>query len=327
MKNNIKNVINPQVFIYQAKTGAIEFKGDLKTETIWASQAQIRDLFQVDQSVISRHIRNIFKDGEIEQTGNMQKMHIAFSDKPVVFYSLDVILSVGYRTNSKVAIAFRKWATEILRCYLLDDYVINKKRIVQNHSEFLKAVDGVKKLLPATSSFKAKDAIGLIELFANTWFSLDSYDKTEFPATGATKRKISVTSGQLNKALASLKATLIKKHEATELFAQEKHSGNLAGIIGNIFQSFAEQDVYPSIEEKAAHLLYFIIKNHPFTDGNKRSGAFAFVWFLKKAKLLDTNRLTPEALTTLTILIAESNPKDKARMIGLILLLLRKSDD
>lgn len=325
MKKSTVKSINKKIVIYQGKSGIIEFKGDIENQTIWATQAQIVELFGVHQSVISRHIKNIFKDGEIEEKSNMQKLHIAYSDKPVAFYSLDVILSVGYRTNSRVAITFRKWATDTLRQYLLDGYVFNKKRLVKNYEQFLKAVDETKKLLPSKSDFKAKEALEIIELFASTWFSLDAYDKAAFPNMGTTKKKVLITAEKLKKDLFSLKNELIKKKEATEFFAQEKQTGNLDGIIGNIFQSFSDEDVYPSLEEKAAHLLYFIIKNHPFTDGNKRSGAFAFVWFLKKANLLNINRLTPEALTALTLLIAESEPKAKEHMVGLVLLLLRKN--
>jgi prophage maintenance system killer protein len=313
-----------EILIYQSKSGAIEFKGDFIKETIWASQSQIMELFEVDQSVISRHINNIFRDEEIDKKSNMQKMHIANSDKPVMFYSLDVILSVGYRTNSKMAIIFRKWASQVLRQHILEGYTLNKKQLRKNYDSFLEAVESVKKLLPVNGAVIAEDVLELIKLFASTWFSLDAYDRTELPTTGATKRKILVTADELKKSIFSLKNELITKKEATNFFAQEKQLGSIQGIVGNVFQSFAGENVYPSIEEKAAHLLYFIVKNHPFVDGNKRSGAFAFVWFLRKAKILDMQRLSPQALTTLTLLVAESNPKDKDRMIGLILMLLKK---
>ena len=313
-----------EVIIYQTKRGEIEFKGDLQKETLWTTQAQIVDLFGVDQSVVSRHIRNIFKDGEIDEKSNMQKMHIANSDKPVAFYSLDVILAVGYRANSKVAIEFRKWATKTLRQHIIGGYTINRKRIAKNYDEFLRAVESVKKLLPAGGRVKAADALELIKLFANTWLSLSAYDKLALPKAGASKKQVLITAEELAKALAQLKSDLIKRREATELFGQEKDKNATAGIVGNVFQSIFGRDAYPALEEKAAHLLYFFVKNHPFTDGNKRSGAFAFVWFLHKARLLRKERMSPEALTALTLLTAESNPKDKDRVIGLILQLLKK---
>ncbi|MBI5414550.1 virulence protein RhuM/Fic/DOC family protein [Candidatus Peregrinibacteria bacterium] len=313
-----------EIIIYQTKSGALELKGDLKKETLWASQQQIVELFGVDQSVVSRHIRNIFKDGEINPKSNMQKMHIANSDRPIAFYSLDVLLSVGYRTNSKVAIAFRKWATKTLRQHILEGYTLNKKALAKNYGVFLQAVEDVKKLLPAGGQIKTEDALELIKMFASTWLSLDAYDKELLPKSGATKKQIAITMESVSHALFQLKEELISKKEASELFGIEKTHGSMSGIVGNIFQSFGGRDLYPTLEEKAAHLLYFVVKNHPFVDGNKRSGAFSFVWFLRKANILNPQKLTPEALTALTLFVAESNPKEKDRMVGLILMLLKR---
>jgi hypothetical protein len=313
-----------EIIIYQAKSGAIELKGDLEKETIWASQAQIVELFNVDQSVVSRHIRNIFKDGEISSKSNMQKMHIANSDKLVAFYSLDVVLSVGYRANSKVAVEFRKWATKTLRAHIVDGYTINKKRLAKNYDSFMLAVEEVKKLLPVDRAINNESTLELVKIFASTWLSLDAYDKDSFPITGATKKHINVTADSLKESLFNLKKELTDKKEASEFFGIERTKGSLEGIVGSIFQSFNNSELYPTVEEKAAHLLYFIVKNHPFIDGNKRSGAFSFVWFLRKAEILDRTQITPEALTALTLLIAVGDPKDKDRVIGLILMLLKR---
>lgn len=313
-----------EIIIYQSKKGQIEFKGDLQKETLWANQAQIVALFGVDQSVVSRHVRNIFKDGEIEAKSNMQKMHIPNSDKPVVFYSLDVILAVGYRTNSKVAIEFRKWSTKTLREHIVKGYTINKKRIVKNYNEFLRAVEAVQKLLPADGQVQAEDVLELIKMFASTWLSLDAYDKSTLPNSGVSKKQTKITAKELTKAIDRLKQKLIERKEATKLFASETQKDAIAGIVGNVFQSAFGKDVYQTLEEKAAHLLYFFVKNHPFIDGNKRSGAFAFVWFLQKERLLRKDKMSPEALTALTLLVAESNPKDKDRIVGLVLQLLKK---
>jgi prophage maintenance system killer protein len=161
-------------------------------------------------------------------------------------------------------------------------------------------------------------------MFASTWLSLDAYDKSRLPHTGITKKQVTITAEELTEALKKLKQELIRKGEASELFATDRGKDSIAGIVGSIFQTFGGGDMYPTVEEKAAHLLYFMVKNHPFTDGNKRSGAFAFVWFLHKMGLLQKDKMTPEALTALTLLVAESNPKDKDKMIGLILQLLKK---
>lgn len=312
------------LIIYQNESGAIELRGDFAQETIWATQAQIVELYGVDQSVVSRHIRNIFKDQEIDSESNMQKMHIANSDKPVSLYSLDVILSVGYRTNSKVAIQFRQWATKTLREHITQGYTINKSRIQANFDQFMQAVNDIQNLLPTENKVQARDALELIKMFASTWLSLTAYDSAALPEKGATLKDVQVTFTELDQALQQLKLELLQKNEATEIFGTERSSEALAGIIGNIFQSFGDIDLYPSVEEKAAHLLYFIVKNHPFVDGNKRSGAYSFVWFLQKANLLDPQLISPQALTTLTLLVAESSPQDKVKIIGLILLLLSR---
>ncbi|MCX6783540.1 MAG: virulence protein RhuM/Fic/DOC family protein [candidate division WWE3 bacterium] len=308
-----------EIVIYQAKNGAIELRGDFTRETIWATQSQIINLFGVDQSVVSRHINNIFRDGEIEAKSNMQKMHNANSDKPVILYSLDVILGVGYRTNSKVAIEFRKWATKTLHGYIVDGFVVNKTRIAANYSQFLSAVDDLKKLLPKGSEVDTKGAVELVTLFADTWLSLNAYDKNLLSAGKLTKKKVELTAEKLVNGLNELKNELAKKSEATDIFGMERNPGSVAGIVGNVMQSFGDQDLYASLEEKASHLLYFMVKNHPFVDGNKRSGAFAFVWFLKQANILDVAKLTPSVLTALTILVACSEPRDKDKIVTLII--------
>ena len=186
---------------------------------------------------------------------------------------------------------------------------------------FLKTIEDLKLLTENVSQIDTKDLLSLIESFSNTWFSLDKYDKSVFPTIG-TKQELLINATDLLDDILVLKRDLIQKNEATELFAQEKQQGSLQGILGNVYQTIFGQDAYETIEEKAAHLLYFIIKNHPFNDGNKRSGAFAFIWFLKKAGIQFEQKINPAALTALTLLIAESNPSEKDKMIGIVLLLL-----
>lgn len=238
------------------------------------------------------------------------------------YYNLDLVLSIGYRVNSLKATKFRQWATKTLRSHIIDGYTINKKRVSQNYDAFLLAVDKVQRLLPTTSQVDPGSVLELVKMFATTWFSLDAYDSSELPIIGATKKQVEFTTGELTLALAELRQELIASTSATELFGKEHTSGAIEGIVGNLFQSFGGIELYPTVEEKAAHLLYFVVKNHPFVDGNKRSGAFAFIWFLKKAGLLNVSRLTPDALTALTLLIAESRPTDREQMIGVVLLLI-----
>lgn len=314
------------VVIYQAKNGAIELRGDFERENIWATQAQIADVFGSERSVVTKHIRNILKDKELDEKSVCAKFaHTGNDGKTyqVQFYNLDVILSVGYRTNSKLAIEFRKWATKTLREHITKGYTINRKQIAKNYNAFIKTVADIQTLLPEHVILDPKSILELIKEFSSTWVSLDAYDKGELIMAGATKKSIKLTGAELTNAILNLREELLRKNEATEIFAQERADGNIEGIVGNIMQSFGKKDVYPSIEEKSANLLYFMVKNHPFVDGNKRSGAFAFIWFLKKAKSKKARNINPGALTALTLLVAESNPKHKDQMVALITQILK----
>jgi death-on-curing family protein len=272
---------------------------------------------------VSRHIRNIFKDGEIEEKSNMQKMHNAISDKPVTLYSLDVILGVGYRTNSKIAIEFRKWATKTLRNYITNGFVVNKSKISKNYDAFMKAVGDIQNLLPEHINLDPKAILDLIKEFASTWVSLNAYNKELLTIKGTTKRKMNLASSDLVSAISNLRDELISKKEATELFAIEREKGSVDGIVGNVMQTYAGKSLYETVEEKSAHLLYFIVKNHPFVDGNKRSGALAFIWFLRKFRAKGFKNINPATLTALTLLIAESDPKKKDLMVSLVIQLLK----
>lgn len=316
--------------IYQTKSGALELRGDFREETIWATQAQIAELFDTSADNISLHLKNIYKDGELEEKWTTEESLVVQKEgqrevkRTLKMYNLDAILSIGYRVNSKKATQFRRWATETLRQNLTEGYTINKSRITHNYTAFLQAVDDIKKLLPAGGQVGAESVLELVQVFADTWFSLDAYDRDELVMTGATQTEVVLTGDELTSALRVFRNTLMEQGEATELFGQERDSGSISSIVSNVFQSIGAEDAYPSIEEKAANLLYFIVKNHPFVDGNKRSGAYAFVWFLRNAGILDTTKITPPALTALTLLLAESNPQHKSRMIGLILQILSK---
>jgi prophage maintenance system killer protein/prophage antirepressor-like protein len=314
---------NKKLVIYQAKNGAIELRGDFSHETVWATQAQIAEIFRVERSVITKHINNLLKDKEIDEKSNVQKLHIANSDKPVSFYSLDIILSVGYRTNSKRAIEFRKWATKTLRTHLTKGYTINRKQIGKNYDAFMKSVADIQNLLPEHVTLDPKAILDLVKEFSSTWMSLDAYDKEKLTSIGTTKKSIKLTGEELTIAITNFKNELLKKGEATDIFVQERSTGNVTGIVGNVMQSFSGKDVYASVEEKAAHLLYFMVKNHPFVDGNKRSGAFAFVWFLRKAKAKNFKNINSASLTALTLLIAESNPNKKDQMTALVTQMLK----
>ena len=319
-----------QVIIYQAKNGAIELRGDFSRETVWGNRMQMAEIFGVNPQAISKHILNIYKENELGRKTTSSKMELVQTEssrrvkRQVDIYNLDMIIAVGYRINSVMGTNFRIWATKTLREYIVSGYVVNKSRIVKNYQQFLAVVEDVKKLLPEDSIMEPQDAMELISLFADTWLSLDAYDKEILPKGRLTKRKVNLTAEKITDDLRNFKMNLLDKKEATDIFGVERNVGAVSGIVGNVMQSFGGKELYPTAEEKAAHLLYFMVKNHPFIDGNKRSGAFAFVWFLKKASILDISKLTPSVLTAITVMVAESNPAHKDKVVSLVLNLIAK---
>ena len=319
-----KKEIKKEVVIYQASSGAIELRGDFDSQNIWATLDQIATVFGRDKSVVSRHLSNIYKENELTRASTVAKNATVQTEgkrtivRDIEYYNLDAIISVGYRVNSKVATEFRKWATKTLREHITKGYTINRKQIAKNYDAFMKVVADVQALLPEQAALDPKQVLELIKEFASTWVSLDAYDKEELKPVGKTKKAVKLSAAELLAAILDLRTTLMKKGEATELFAQERASGSVEGIVGNVMQSFGGQALYKTAEEKAAHLLYFMVKNHPFSDGNKRSGAFAFVWFLRKAKIRGARNINPASLTALTLLVAESDPARKEQMTALI---------
>ncbi len=317
--------------IYQAKNGAIELKTDSNAETIWATQKQISQIFEVTPQNITIHLKQIFSDGELiekstcKESLQVQKEGNRQVKRQVKEYNLDAIIAVGYRINSILGTRFRIWATKTLKQHITQGYTINKNRIEQNYQAFMSAVEDVKSL--AKNKVDSDDVLELVKSFANTWFNLEAFDEGKLPQDGTDKTQIEVEAKSLYLAVEVFKNDLMAKKQATILFAQEKKKDSLAGIFANVFQSIFGEDAYPSVEEKAAHLLYFIVKNHPFNDGNKRTGAFSFVWFLQKSGFDYQAIITPQTLTTLTLLIAISAPSEKDKLIGLVLLLLSKEND
>ncbi|PIR17896.1 MAG: death-on-curing protein [Deltaproteobacteria bacterium CG11_big_fil_rev_8_21_14_0_20_49_13] len=318
-----------QIVIYQSRSGALELRADAVHDTFWLTQQHVAEIFDVQKAAISKHVKNIFDSGELEQKTTVSKMETVQAEggrcvrRNIEYYNLDLVLSIGYRVNSIQATRFRQWATKTLKSHILNGYTLNRHRIQKNYAKFLEAAENIKQLLPAGTNIDVENVLELVSMFADTWLSLNAYDKDTLTVTGVTKKHVALTAEKLSASLLELKVALVKKGEATDLFGRERNTGSIAGIVGNVMQSFDDKELYETVEEKAAHL-YFIVKSHPFTDGNKRSGAYAFVWFLRQARILDVSRMTPSALTALTILVAESSPKDKERVIKLVLMLIAK---
>jgi len=324
-----KKVNENEMVIYQTKSGALELRGDLNQETIWATQSEIAQIFEVKSQAITKHLKNIYNEGELNRGATCSKMEqVRFEGgrevkRNLEIYNLDVIIATGYRINSRVGTNFRIWATKTLREHITKGYTVNRKQITKNYQSFLKTVEEIQALLPEHVVLDPKTVLELVKEFASTWVSLDAYDKESLVLKGVTKKKVSLVGRDLLLAIGELKKDLMKKGEASELFANERRVGNIEGIVGNVMQSIGGKAVYPTIEEKAAHLLYFMVKNHSFSDGNKRSGAFAFVWFLRKARVRGAKNINPAALTAITLLIAESDPKKKGQMVALVTQMLR----
>ena len=312
------------VVIYNDGRFSIEISVD--DDTLWMDAEQIASIFDVNRPAIVKHISNIYKSGELDKESTCSILEQVAKDgkkRKKNYYNLDMVISVGYRVNSLKATKFRRWATNILKEHITKGYTINRDRLRKNYDEFLLVVEEIKLLSKNTQNVRVEDVLELIKSFSATWFGLDSYDREALPKEGITKVNLSYEVDKLYQDIATFKEELIKRGEASEIFATEKVPKSLEGIVGNVFQSVFGEDAYPSVEEKAAHLLYFIVKNHPFNDGNKRTGAFSFIWLLKRAGVDVAEYINPNALTALTLLIAESNPADKDRMVGLVLLMLR----
>jgi len=313
-----------QVKIFTSSDGQAQLEVALDQETVWLSQAQICTLFGRDQSVVSRHIRNVFKEGELPEKSNMQKMHIAKSDKPTAFYSLDAIISIGYRVKSQRGVQFRQWATKTLKDHLVEGYTLNQRRLAERGIEFEQAVSLLSRTLTNQGlvSTEGEAVARVISDYARSWSLLQGYDDQQLAEVGV--YQLNMRPLELSEALvaiAELKQTLITKGEATELFGQLRGDG-LTSALATIEQGFGDELFYPNVATRAAHLLYFVIKNHPLADGNKRCGSFLFLWYLRRNETLLARPveqlINDNTLVALALLVAESLPDQKTLMIRLI---------
>ena len=313
------------VAIYESASGQIAVT--VEHDSVWLRQEQLAELFGRDRTVIGRHIRNVFAEGELERESNVQNLHIAGSDKPVTFYNLDVIISLGYRVKSREGTRFRQWANQVLKQHLTRGYTLNRERFEANARELEAALELVRKAArtPELGEAGGRGLVEIVSRYTQTFLWLRRYDEgllTE--PTGSPGGELP-DAAQARRQLAELKAQLMARGEASDLFARERGDG-LAALLGNLEQSVFGEPAYPSLESKAAHLLYFVVKNHPFADGNKRSGAYLFVDFLhRNGRLLDAEGnavINDTGLAALTLLVAESAPAQKDTLIRLIMNML-----
>lgn len=321
------------ITIYQSESGTVEVRLDKTHETVWLSQRQMAEVFDTSSENVLMHLKNIFKEGELAEAATAKDFLAVQTEgkrqvkRSIKHYNLDAIISVGYRVNSKRAVGFRQWATQILREHLTQGYTLNRQRLEANARELEAALLLVKKaaLSPQLLADTGRGLVDIVSRYAQTFLLLQRYDEgllTEPPQQSGGRLP---TVQEARQSLAQLKRDLIQKGEATDLFAKERGDG-LAALLGNLDQSVFGEPAYPSVESKAAHLLYFVIKNHPFADGNKRSGAFLFVDFLhRNGRLFDAAGvpvINDIGLASLALLVAESDPAHKDTLIRLVMNML-----
>ncbi|KAF0200656.1 MAG: hypothetical protein FD173_2272 [Gallionellaceae bacterium] len=315
-----------KVLIYETESGQTQVNVRLDAETVWLSLNQMTELFGRDKSVISRHLRNIFQEGELVRDSVVALFATTAADGKtyqVDYFNLDTIISVGYRVNSTQATRFRQWATRTLREHLVQGYTLNQTRLAERGiSEAQQAIELLARTLnnQALVNETGREVLALVVRYAKTWRLLLEYDEDRLslppgcqPARGVLNYERAVP------AIAQIKSQLMERGEATPLFGLER-SETLQGILGNIEQTMFGESLYCTREEKAAHLLYFVIKDHPFSDGNKRIGSFLFLLYLQQEGM--TMNINENALTALALLIAESAPANKELMIRLVVNLL-----
>ena len=313
LKMNGDDVMKNEIVLFENQNVRLEV--NVNDETVWLTQEQMVELFERDQSVISRHIKNIFKEGELDEKSNMQKIHIANSDKPVTLYNLDVIISVGYRVKSKNGTIFRKWANKILKDYLLKGYAVNQKRL-EYLEKTVKLIDIAGRIDTKLNADEATEIIKVIQRYSNALNLLDDYDHKCLSKPKGTKNDNKITYEECMDVISKLRF-----NNDSNLFALERNEG-LKAILGAIYQSFDGSDVYPTTEEKAANFFYRLIKNHVFIDGNKRIAATLFIYFLDYYDILYKDSMQVidnNTLVALTLLIAESNPKEKDILVDLVM--------
>lgn len=326
------------IVIYENADKVVDVRLDAGKETVWLSLQQLADIFDRDKSVISRHLRNIFRDGELDYEATVAKNATVQREgdrevrRDIEFYNLDAIISVGYRVNSRQAVHFRQWTTRILREHLTQGWTLNRDRFEANANELEAALALVRKTAqsPDLGIEAGRGLVDIVARYAQTFLLLQRYDEGLLTEPQAQPGGNLPSPEEARTALDSLRDELIERGEATELFARDRGDG-LASLLGNLDQTVFGEPAYPSVEAKAAHLLYFVVKNHPFSDGNKRSAAYLFVDFMHRNDRLfnaaGETVINDVGLAALTLLVAESDAANKDTMIRLIMNMLARENE
>ncbi|WP_231586387.1 virulence protein RhuM/Fic/DOC family protein [Cupriavidus basilensis] len=319
-----------QVALYQSADGQIQLNVSLDEDTVWLTQRQMAALFDTSTDNVSLHLKNVYAEAELAESATTEEFSVVQEEgarrvrRHLKHYNLDVVISVGYRVSSARATQFRQWATRTLKQHLVDGYTLNQRRLQERGIEFGQAVDLLSRTL-ANQQLVTGDGqavLGVIQEYARSWSLLQGYDEQSLgELTGRQDGMRALALNEVLAAIARLRAELIAKGEATELFGQVR-GGGLASSIATIEQGFGEELFYPNVASRAAHLLYFVIKNHPLADGNKRTGAFLFLWYLRLNQHLLARSvdllINDNTLVALALLVAESLPAQKDLMVRLI---------
>ena len=326
------------IIIYQPENNLPALEVRLEEETVWLTQKQISQLFNTERSVITKHINNVFNTGELRKNSVCAKFaHTATDGKTyqTQFYNLDMIISVGYRVNSKMGTRFRIWATNVLKQHIVRGYTINEKRLQEARDNFRKLKESVEVFQRVVENrtltdAEAKGIVQVIRDYAHALDTLDGYDRQSLTIRNVNRDEhFTLDYDKARSALQELIDAESQKPGRGDLYGKER--GNiLQGIIASVYQTVGGKDAYPSVEEKAAHLLYFLIKNHPFVDGNKRVAGAMFLWFLEQNHWLyradGSKRIAGNALTALCLMVAQSDPKEKDLIVKVIINLINKDN-
>ncbi len=331
----LSDISEINVEIFETDAGSVEVK--IHNETVWLTQSQMAELFTTSTDNVGLHLKNIFIDEELLESSTTEDYSVVRQEgrrsvrRTLKHYNLDAIISVGYRVNSKRGVRFRQWATKLLKEHLVKGYTIDHARFESNAQELEAALKLVQKSIqsPELTLSSSKGIVDIISKYTHTFLWLQRYDEGLLTEPQGTEGGMLAHPNKAQQALEELKADLISKQQATNLFAQPRGDG-LDSIFGNLDQTVFGEPAYPSLESKAAHLLYFVVKNHPFSDGNKRSAAFLFVDFLYRNNRLynedGSSVINDAGLAALTLLVAESDPKQKDIMIRLIMNMLAPTE-
>lgn len=321
--------MNNSIEIYHSQDGSVQLNVKLENETVWLSANQMAMLFDRDAKTIRKHINNVFADGELAKESNTQKMRVANSDKPVPFYNLDVIISVGYRVKSRQGVQFRQWATSILKQYLIKGYVVNQQIKLDRYNELKDVVRLMSRSIVLQDKVTTDEYSGLFNVISDYVYALDTLDQYDYQSLSISKTtKEEPFRATYDNAMEVINA-LKEKFGGSKWFANEKDD-SFKSSIGQIYQTFGGEELYPSVEEKAAMLLYLVVKNHSFSDGNKRIAAMLFLWFLNNNHVLYAKdghkRIADNTLVALTLMIAESRTEEKDVMVKVVVNLINKEN-